>query len=205
MTTIHSQLKPSVGVVLLDAQLRLVHYTREAATILGYTGDSAPLDFVKAATRFQLTNPSSVALTEEFTSGRRRYRCRAFLLDSDDHAVVPQRTDGRAFGDHVDHLQPRIAVVLERVFTQPADITRWSEAYQLTHREYETVKLLMKGLTSKEIANEMSISPSTVKSFLKLVMAKVGASNRTAIIAKILEEGVVAPRHTAPVTRANVK
>ena len=85
MTTIHCQLKPSVGVVLLDAQLRLVHYTAEAATILGYTsklGDSVPLDFVKAATRFQLANPSKAAAAAEFTSGRRRYRCRAFLLDS---------------------------------------------------------------------------------------------------------------------------
>jgi DNA-binding CsgD family transcriptional regulator len=74
------------------------------------------------------------------------------------------------------------------VFTQPADITRWSEAFQLTNRECETVKLLMKGLTSKEIADQMSISPNTVKSFLKLVMAKVGASNRTGIIAKFFEK-----------------
>jgi DNA-binding CsgD family transcriptional regulator len=188
MTTIHGQLKPSVGVVLLDAQLRLVHYTGEAATILGYTGDSVPLDFVKAASRFQLTNPSKVASPGEFRSGRRRYRCRAFLLDSDGHAASPQATSAHAFGNHADHLQPKIAVVLERVLTQPADITRWSEAYQLTHREHETVKLLMKGLTSKEIANEMSISPSTVKSFLKLIMTKVGASSRTGIIAKILEK-----------------
>ena len=47
--------------------------------------------------------------------------------------------------------------------------------------------LLAKGLLDKEIADQMSISPNTVKSFLKLVMAKVGASNRTGIIAQILE------------------
>jgi DNA-binding CsgD family transcriptional regulator len=198
MTTIHCQLKPSVGVVLLDAQLRLVHYTAEAATILGYTsklGDNVPLDFVKAATRFQLANPSKAAAAAEFTSGRRRYRCRAFLLDSNGngngngngHGPAPG-VGAVAFSHSADHSQPKIAVVLERVFTQPADITRWSEAYQLTTRECETVKLLMKGLTSKEIANEMCISPNTVKSFLKLVMAKVGASNRTGIIAKILEK-----------------
>jgi len=54
-----------------------------------------------------------------------------------------------------------------------------------------TVMLLLRGLTSKEIADEMRISPSTVKSFLKLVMTKVGATSRTGIIAKILEEGIV--------------
>ena len=79
-------------------------------------------------------------------------------------------------------------VVLDRVFTQPSDITRWSETFQLTSRESETVQFLLKGLTSKEIANQMNISPNTVKSFLKLVMAKVGASNRTGILAKILEK-----------------
>jgi DNA-binding CsgD family transcriptional regulator len=34
----------------------------------------------------------------------------------------------------------------------------------------------------------MRISPSTVKSFIKLVMTKVGVSSRTGIIAKILEK-----------------
>jgi DNA-binding CsgD family transcriptional regulator len=111
-------------------------------------------------------------------SGRRRYRCRAYLLDVGNHG----------YGGPGDRLQPKIVVVLERVFRQSPDITRWSEAFQLTSRECETVKYLLKGLTSKEIADQMNISPNTVKSFLKLVMSKVGASNRTGIIAKILEK-----------------
>jgi DNA-binding CsgD family transcriptional regulator len=60
-----------------------------------------------------------------------------------------------------------------------------SEQFQLTNRESETVKLLLRGLTSKEIAMEMCISPNTVKAFLKLAMAKVGASNRTALVARL--------------------
>ena len=178
----YSELKPSVGVLLLDAQLRLVHYTAEAATILGYPGkprESPPLDAVLPAARFQLANPAQVTSASllEFTSGRRRYRCRAFLLNSGGNTNGP-----------IDRLQPKIVAVLERVSTQRPDLTRWSEELQLTSRECETVKFLMRGLTSKEIADEMSISPNTVKSFLKLVMAKVGATNRTAIIAKILEK-----------------
>lgn len=187
--TPHTQLKPSVGVLMLDAQLRLVHYTTEAATILGYTTklrDTVPLDPVLPAARFQLENPPRAAsqASLEFMSGRRRYRCRAFLLDSNGD----QGAHGHGRNNQADRLQPKIAVVLERVFTQPSDITRWSEAFQLTSRECETVKFLLKGLTSKEIAGEMNISPNTVKSFLKLVMAKVGASNRTGILAKIIEK-----------------
>ena len=52
---------------------------------------------------------------------------------------------------------------------------------------FSLVKLLLQGLTSKEIAVKMSISPNTVKAFLKLAMAKVGASNRTALIARLFD------------------
>jgi DNA-binding CsgD family transcriptional regulator len=82
----------------------------------------------------------------------------------------------------------RVVVVLERNCTRAVDISQWSAEHRLTSRERETVSFLLKGLTSEEIANEMRISPSTVKSFLKLVMVKVGASNRTGIVAKVHEE-----------------
>jgi DNA-binding CsgD family transcriptional regulator len=166
-----------VGVLLLDAHLRLVHCNAEAANILGYPRKSSQpsIDAVLPATRTQLETSSSLRApaASEFPSGRRRYSCRAFMLD------VTGNPEGR--------VQPRVVVVLERVFKQPVDLSQWGEKYQLTQRERETVQLLLKGLTSKEIADAMSISPNTVKSFLKLVMAKVGASNRTGIVARVLE------------------
>ena len=176
-----------VGILLLNSHFRPVHYNIEAANILGYpekTQDTPSLDPVLSATRSQLASLNKpakpvtpavpvVPVVLEFTSGRRRYLCRAFQLDASDGV------DSR--------VQPRLVLVLERDLRQPADIERWSEQFQLTKRESETVKLLLKGLTSKEIANEMSISPNPVKAFLKLAMAKVGASNRTALIARIFE------------------
>ena len=177
-----SQMYPSIGVLLLDADLRVVHHTLEAAAILEYPAkpcESVHVDKVLPAIRAQLATPPATASEPlEFTSGQRRYQCRAFLLNANGHG---------SRGD-ADRLQPKIVVVIERVFPQAPDITRWCQAFQLTSRESETVRFLLKGLTSKEIADQMSISPSTVKSFLKLVMAKVGASNRTGIIAKILEK-----------------
>ena len=68
------------------------------------------------------------------------------------------------------------------------DITRWSDEFRLTDRERETVRFLLRGLTSKEIAREMRISPYTVKTFLRLVMVKVGASTRTGLVARILDK-----------------
>jgi DNA-binding CsgD family transcriptional regulator len=178
MTRSHSN--PSIGVLLLDGHLRLLHNTPEAATILEYPRKpqaSVALDKVLPAIRAQLaaTPGSAPPMAAEFRSGRRRYQCRAYLLDASGH------------GDNGN--QTKIAAILERPLALLPDVGRWCEAFQLTGRESETVKLLMKGLTSKEIAEEMHISPSTVKSFLKLVMSKVGATSRTGIIAKMLAEG----------------
>ena len=167
-----------VGVLLLNSQLRPVHYNAEAANILGYPkklGEAPSIEAVLPPTRFQLadlakpTSPSVIG----FTSGRRRYRCRVFMLDSSSNP------DSR--------LQPRVVIMLEREAKQQVDITQWSNEFQLTGRERETVKLLLRGLTSKEIAQEMNISPNTVKSFLKLVMAKVGVSNRTGLVARVFD------------------
>jgi DNA-binding CsgD family transcriptional regulator len=164
-----------VGVLLLDSQLRAVQFNAESASILDYPRrlrGIPSLDAVLPAINGQLESPSSPAPPDGFTSGRRRYFCRAFPLDSANVA-----------GSRV---RPKFVVILERVLCAPqVDVSRWSEQYQLTARERETVEHLLKGLSSKEIARQMSISPSTVKSFLKLVMVKTGASTRAGIIAKI--------------------
>ena len=51
----------------------------------------------------------------------------------------------------------------------------------------------MQGLTSKEIAKRMRISPHTVKTFLGLVLIKMGVATRSGIIAKIIEQATRLP------------
>lgn len=172
-------LSPSrVGILLLDSQLQLVHCNAESVSILGYPRqlENLPsLDAVKPAIDGLLRSPSIPAPPDGFISGRRQYLCRAFLLDS-----ANGTTNGHP---------PKFVVILERAVRAPQiDVARWSELYQLTARERETVVHLLKGLSTREIAGKMSISPSTVKSFLKLVMVKVGAATRTGIIAKVHAE-----------------
>jgi DNA-binding CsgD family transcriptional regulator len=167
-----------VGVLLLDDQLRLVHHSAEAANILlGHPkapADKLPLDAVLPATRSQIGGGrgSGSSTPIEFTSGRRRYSCCAFRLESQSHPTSP--------------FQPSIVVVLERVVRRPVDVAQWSQEFQLTARECEAVTLLLQGLSGKQIAAAMRVSPSTVKTFLKLAMAKVGVSTRAGIIAKVL-------------------
>ena len=47
----------------------------------------------------------------------------------------------------------------------------------------------MDGLRSKEIALRMQISPNTVKTFLRLVMLKMGVSTRSGIVRRVFEQG----------------
>lgn len=50
----------------------------------------------------------------------------------------------------------------------------------LTRRELEVLTLLVEGMTTREIAAELSISEGTVKCHLSSIFGKFGVSNRTA-------------------------
>lgn len=52
---------------------------------------------------------------------------------------------------------------------------------KLTKRELEVVKLLAKGYTNLEIANELIISKHTVKAILENVYEKLGIHNRVLV------------------------
>jgi DNA-binding CsgD family transcriptional regulator len=172
-----SQRSSGVGLLLLNAKLQPVHYNAEAANILGFPKKASQvpsLDAVFPSSVLRLEDvPNPAPSGIEFVSGRRRYVCRLFMLDP--------------HGSTASKFQPRVVAVLERGVNNSIRMSRVSEKFHLTTRERETVELLLKGLTSREIAQEMNISPNTVKSFLKLAMSKVGATTRTGLIARIFE------------------
>jgi DNA-binding NarL/FixJ family response regulator len=58
--------------------------------------------------------------------------------------------------------------------TQPAD-----PVALLTGREREVLGLVARGLTNKEIARELTVSPATVKAHVERIIAKLGVSDRT--------------------------
>jgi DNA-binding CsgD family transcriptional regulator len=82
--------------------------------------------------------------------------------------------------------QAALALLLERSSSGNLLLEEVSDQFDLTHRERETVELLLQGLTSKEIATRMAISPNTVKAFLRLVMVKMGVSTRSGIVGRIV-------------------
>lgn len=60
----------------------------------------------------------------------------------------------------------------------------------LTRREQEVLRLLTGGLTNREIAQELFVSPRTVDMHVRHVLAKLGCASRTAAARRALELGL---------------
>ena len=61
----------------------------------------------------------------------------------------------------------------------------------LTPRETDTLRLVAKGLTNKEIADALNVSEVTVKTHVSSVLSKLGLSSRTQAALFALKEGLV--------------
>lgn len=169
--------KSEAGFLLTDSLLNPVWFNAEAMQILSYPDKPANLKrpgaLLSRKIRSNLIsqNPSGESpFVTEFWSGRRHYFCRAFFMDL--NAKDPSR--------------PSIAILLERGPSTLTSLSRISQQFSFTQREQEALEFLLQGLSNKEIANRMSISPNTVKAFLRLIMTKMGVSSRSAIVVKIL-------------------
>jgi len=66
---------------------------------------------------------------------------------------------------------------------------------QLSPREQEIVRMVAKGHPNKVIADVLNISSWTVCTHLRRIFAKLGVGSRAAMVAQLLELGVLAPDH----------
>ncbi|MBT8272522.1 MAG: response regulator transcription factor [Bacteroidia bacterium] len=58
------------------------------------------------------------------------------------------------------------------------------ESLEISKREYEVLKLMTSGLSNKEIANQLFLSESTIKSHASSLFVKLNAKRRTQAIQK---------------------
>jgi DNA-binding CsgD family transcriptional regulator len=164
------------GFLLLDTSLNLVAANSEAILVLSYPDRRERINhfnlFIAERVRSVLLDRNGAerpGVVKEFQSGRRHYICRSFRFEG----------DGRSSP------QAAIAILLERNATSDLALDEMCRQYDLSPRERETVRLLIQGMTTKEIANRLNISPNTVKAFLRLVMVKMNVSTRSGIVGRL--------------------
>jgi DNA-binding CsgD family transcriptional regulator len=167
----------ATGFILVDSSLNPIASNVEAVQILSFPNKPERIKqlpvFLADRVRTALVNhhaQGALQFVKEYKSGKRRYVCRCFRFD------CSVRNGSQA----------ALALLLERSSSGNLLLEEVSDQFDLTHRERETVELLLQGLTSKEIATRMAISPNTVKAFLRLVMVKMGVSTRSGIVGRIV-------------------
>jgi DNA-binding CsgD family transcriptional regulator len=164
------------GFLLLDNELNLLASNDPALQIFCFPNDVSRIKQPKVlladrvrATLVDRQHRDRKVFVKEIQSGKRRYICKVFQVNYNGDSGV----------------QPAFAVLLERSANRGFSPAELFEQFALTQRECETVGYLVQGLTSKEIAARMNISPNTVKAFLRLVMVKMKVSTRSGIAGKI--------------------
>ncbi|MDA7026365.1 helix-turn-helix transcriptional regulator [Bacillus sp. CLL-7-23] len=89
---------------------------------------------------------------------------------------------------HLDHFgtAKQIVVLFEPVSPTEA-ITLMTEAYALSEREKDITNCVIRGLSTKGIADDLHISVYTVQDHLKSIFAKTGTRSRRELMWKLLD------------------
>lgn len=64
-----------------------------------------------------------------------------------------------------------------------------SNGNPLTAREKQVIKLISEGKTTKDIANELSLTTGTVRNYVSVILDKLDVSNRIEAISRFKEKG----------------
>jgi NarL family two-component system response regulator LiaR len=83
-------------------------------------------------------------------------------------------------------LSPEAAQALVENANQPP-----TPGLDLTEREREVLGLMIEGLNNTQIAGRLTVSPSTIKSHVSSILAKLGVASRTEAVALALRSRII--------------
>jgi DNA-binding NarL/FixJ family response regulator len=90
-------------------------------------------------------------------------------------------------GDLARTLAPTVAAVHAGQLVMPPALSRWMAPHVLSHREKEVLGLVTRGFTNRQIADELFLAESTVKSHLSSAFAKLDTRSRAEAAALVME------------------
>jgi DNA-binding NarL/FixJ family response regulator len=177
------RLKPDV--VLMDIRMPEMDGIEATRLIAGTGGEGEPR--VLMLTTFDL---------DEYVYDALRAGASGFLLKD---VPAEQLVDGIrvvAQGDAL--LAPSVTKRLIHEFSRGAVVQQSAppELEELTPRELEVFKLIARGMSNAEIAAELIVSETTVKTHVARVLMKLGVRDRVQAVVLAYESGVVEPGAT---------
>jgi DNA-binding NarL/FixJ family response regulator len=126
---------------------------------------------------------------DEYVHDALKAGARGFLLKDAGPELLVQAIHAAANGDAL--IAPSITARLLSTFASGARSSPVQPVEPLTEREEEVLVTVARGRTNAEIAEELYISLSTVKTHLASLMGKLGARNRVEIAMWAYETGRV--------------
>jgi DNA-binding CsgD family transcriptional regulator len=126
------------------------------------------------------------------------------IMASDDlqvrYVIADRRTEilvlAIGLPDAQDPDRSEILVLLEEISRPSEPLLRSAKKrFHLTDREVNVIQHLLRGMTNKEIANEMDVTEQTIKEHIKNVMKKTKTMTRTAILLAV--SGIILPPDSA--------
>ncbi|MFC9970074.1 response regulator [Spirillospora sp. NPDC127200] len=150
----------------------------EATRLLAGPGVPDPLRIV-IVTTFDM---------DEYVYGALRGGAAGFLLKDSGPALLVEAVRAAYNGEAL--VSPSITVRLLANLAEPAAAPA-PPREQLTDRELDVVRLVARGRTNEEIAGELFVSLSTVKTHLGSVQRKLEARNRGEVAAWAWESGLM--------------
>jgi DNA-binding NarL/FixJ family response regulator len=141
------------------------------------------------------TDPPTIVVLTTFDQNEYIYRAlragaAGFLLKDAPSSRLIAAVRAAATGDSL--IEPSITQRLVERFAEPvASAGIPTELEQLTERELDVLRLITRGLSNAEIAAEMVVAETTVKTHVARILAKLGVRDRVQAVVVAYETGFV--------------